>query len=507
MPNDARGLQHRVTRTGSTLRSITAGSLDFVFRWPFPARRLLLVNLALVTWSGAVVLPAQVTSTRSASPAPGRFDALERVISTDMRNRGIPGIAVTIVEGDEVAYRRAFGIADIESGAAMSTQLLTQVGSVTKVATALMAIDMQLAGEVDLDAPIQRYVSGLSPRIGALTLRRLLSQTSGLRDEPADSGRQDPNALLEYARSVPDAAQVLPAGEAFSYSNLGFALGGLALQEAGRAPFDQLLRDRVLRPLLMGQATMRLSDAATYPRAAGHAPDSTGRLRIVRPIANDTRYWPAGYLWASAEDLTELVRLFLRTSVRASTPRLAAAADSLMVSRTNVEGLPDSAQYGFGMFIDRWHGVRRVWHPGSMPGYSALIEILPERGVGVVVVANRDGLRLDAIAERALESVAVLPNGGTDADSLVAAPVSSTLLQSLEGRYTGRFSLDLTYRDGQLFLTRFGTTLPVVTLGGDRYAVRVPGAPRADVFKIVPAAGSRPAYIEMFLWAFPRVRR
>lgn len=506
MPNDG---DHPLGGTAVITKVQRLLAIDFVV----DQRRRQLGRFAMQVCLGMLVapiiltLPAQVTSSRAAVPPSGRFDALERVINTAMRDRGIPGVAVIVTEGRDVTYRRAFGISDIESGAPMSTSLLTQVGSVTKVVTALLAADMQLAGEVDLDVPIGRYATGLSPRLSSITLRRLLSQTAGLRDEPADSGRQDGSALLEYARTVPDAAQILPPGEAFSYSNLGFALGGLTLQQSVHVPFDRLLQDRVLLPLQMGHATMRLPDAATYPRAAGHAPDSTGRLRVVRPVANDARYWPAGYLWASAEDLAELVRLFLHTPSRASHPRLAAAADSLLVRRVEVPGLPNSAQYGYGMFVDQWHGVRRAWHPGAMPGFSALIELLPDRDVGVVVVANRDGLRLDEIAEAALESGGVFPNESSSADSVVASAVSGSLLQSLEGRFLGRFPLELQYRDGQLLLTRFGTTLPVVPLGDDRYLIVNPGTGRQETFKIIPSSGSRPAYIQMFLWAFPRVRQ
>src|SRR6185436_3635303 len=113
----------------------------------------------------------------------------------------------------------------------------------------------------------------VNPRVGALTLRALLSQTSGLRDEPADSGRQDESALLQYVRSISDSAFQLPAGTAFSYSNPGFALAGLVLQEAAHTPYAQLMNDRIMRPLAMGHSTFRPMDAMTYGRAAGHAPD------------------------------------------------------------------------------------------------------------------------------------------------------------------------------------------------------------------------------------------
>lgn len=463
------------------------------------------VGVALVL--AVTRLPAQVTSTRSADPTTTRFGLLERVVSDEMRDRGIPGVALVIVERGEVRYRRGFGIADVESGAPMSPDLLVQVGSVTKVVTAMAAVDMALRGQVDLDAPVGRYITGLAPRIAALTLRALLTQSSGLRDEPADSGRQDLSALLEYARHLPDAAQQLPTGESFSYSNVGYSLGGLVLQEATHRPYGDLVETNVLRPLAMGHATMHPLDAATYPRAAGHAPDSTGRLRIVRPIANDTRYWPAGYLWASADDLADLLLNLMPTARPETTPKsLLAAMDSMLVPRVEVPGLPFDAHYGFGMFLDRWHGARRAWHPGSMPGHSSLIEFLPDHGLGVAIVANRVGIRLDRIAETALETLATLPGDSAHAEPR-EIPMADSVLATLTGTYLGRFPLELRLLGAQLLLRRFGSELPVLSLGGNRYAVQGPNGAGTDVFRIIPPAGARPAYIQMFLWAFPRVRR
>ncbi len=453
-----------------------------------------------------VISGAQVTDSRSAAPGQTRFALLERMITAEMLSKGIPGVAVAIIENGRVSYRRAFGLADVESGVPMTTELLVQIGSATKTVTALLANEMAARGEVSLDAPVARYVTGLSSRAGALTLRGLLSQSSGLRDEAADSGRQDEGALLQYARAISDSAFQLPSGEAFSYSNLGFALAGLALQEAVHTPYAQLVNDRIVRPLTMGHATLRPMDAMTYARAAGHAPDPTGRLRVVRPVANDTRYWPAGYLWASADDMALLLRLLLLRGAAGDVPvALASAADSILVPRVTVPGLPNDARYGYGLFVDQWHGARRAWHPGSMPGYSTLVQFLPDQRIGIVVLANRDGVRLDRIAETALETLTPLP-GEQPVGPVSDGSPKEALLRSLEGVYVARFPLELRFRDGHLVLKRFGTDLVVTPLGNDRYSVQPNGAPSADVFRIVPAVGNRPGYIQMFLWAFPRTR-
>jgi hypothetical protein len=246
----------------------------------------------------------------------------------------------------------------------------------------------------------------------------------------------------------------------------------------------------------------------TYPRAEGHAAGKDGTLRVVRPVANDTRYWPAGYLYASADDLARLITALLERGTLEDMAVLPAAViDSLLAPQAAVPGMTnDALHYGLGVFIDRWHGVRRAWHAGSMPGHSTLIELIPDKRIGVAVTANRDGIRLDRIAETALESLTELPGGDREPTGDGAVP-SVAELRALEGVYEGRFPLELRMRGDSLMLSRFGSELTVRPLGGERYAVQAPGAPRADVFRIAPPAAGRPPYIQMFLWSFPRARK
>jgi hypothetical protein len=140
-----------------------------------------------------------------------------------------------------------------------------------------------------------------------------------------------------------------------------------------------------------------------------------------------------------------------------------------------------------------------------MPGHSTLIELIPDKRIGVAVTANRDGVRLDRIAETALESLTEL--AGVDPEPAAGGAMPSVAqLRALGGVYAGRFPLELRMRGDSLVLERFGSELTVRPLGGDRYSVQAEGAPRPDVFRIAPPAPGRPPYIQMFLWSFPRVR-
>ena len=125
-------------------------------------------------------------------------------------------------------------------------------------------------------------------------------------DEPDEFGPQGEEGLAAYPRTWTSEYCLLPPGRAFSYSNSGFALAGLALQEADKKPFADVMRARVLAPLGMPRTTFRPTEAMTWPLAVGHRRDKEGKFTVVRPLANDARLWPAGTLYSSANEMARL---------------------------------------------------------------------------------------------------------------------------------------------------------------------------------------------------------
>ena len=461
-------------------------------------RRLLFAAAAIV--AAAAPLDGQGSS----------WETLERATSEIMRVSKTPGVQIAVVRNDSVIYSRGFGVADVETGVPMTPDLLAQVGSLTKSFTAVLVLTVANQRSVDLRAPIARYVAGLRPRIGALTLSQLLSQSAGLGDREGNYGPSDEGALLAAARELGDSIAFLPPGLSFSYSNLGFALAGLAAQEATHEPFGDLVRDRVLHPLGMTRSTMRPTEAAKFPRAQGHklSPNSDSVV-VVRPVADDTRIWPAGYLYSSANEAAHFVIAMLargRIEGRQAIP--AAVVDSMIRAHVRLPGMPNDTRYGYGMFLDTLRGYESAWHPGSMPGFSTLVRLIPAKRVGVVIIANRDEVRLDRIAEAALEDAMKSLGAPFVAATAIAARLPESVpgvkLDEYVGTYSNRFSFTLTLESGGLKLERFGAKLPVVPLGHNMFATQSPGAPTVERFSVVPASGDRPAYAQMFLWTFPR---
>jgi CubicO group peptidase (beta-lactamase class C family) len=442
-----------------------------------------------------------------------RFASTRRVVDSVLRATATPGISVVVVRDDSILFARGFGLANIETRAPMTLDLLTQVGSVTKPITAALVLSLVADGMLQLNAPVSAVVSGLAPRVGRLTASQLLSQTSGLRDIAGGVGAQDESAMLTAATAIRDGDIALPVGVAFSYSNAGLSLAGVAAQEATRTPFADLLRDRLLVPLGMRTSTMRPLEALTYPFADGHERGTNGAIRVVRPIENNVGIWPAGYLHTSARELSRFVIALLnggRVDGKQAIP--ASVVDSMFTSHVEIPSMMRGLRYGYGLMLDVLNGVPSAWHAGTTRGHAALIRMIPRHRLGVVVLANTE-IRLDVVAEAALAEALGDPSR-TGAGTAIRRgrswrPATADELRAAEGHYENRLAIDLRLRADTLRLTGLGpertaSAIGVAPDGRLWLAVRLPGAATADTVVAVLPTATTPGFASVFLWALPR---
>lgn len=211
---------------------------------------------------------------RAARPQETDFAELESVALDELRETGTPGAAVAVVKGDRVVFAKGFGVASVETNAAVTTGTLFRVGSITKMLTAAALLSLAEEGKLKLDAPIGSYAKGLAPKIARITAHQLLSQTSGLKDVPGEDGLHEETAPGEFVRSLKDDDQLIAPGQAFSYSNACYALAGYLLEQLTGKPYADEMSERVFQPLGMARTTLRSTVAMAYPLALGHVTQS-----------------------------------------------------------------------------------------------------------------------------------------------------------------------------------------------------------------------------------------
>ena len=398
----------------------------------------------------ALVLLCLLLIGRYASAQAPDFTALDATVRQELETQGIPGAAIAVVHGGKVVYIKGFGIANVETGAPMTPDLLFRLGSTTKMFTAAALAQLAGKGAVDLHKPIGTYIKGLDPAVGRVTAHQLLSHTAGLFDEAPMFGRHDEEALTKNVLSWKAERFFTEPGKIYSYSNPGYWLAGAVIEAASGKLYADQLHDALFAPLGMSRTTLRPTVAMTYPLAQGHDA-AGGKPTVVRPAANNAASWPAGSIFSSAEDLARFVVAFVSDG-RIDGKEVLPPAVIKMLSTPAAAVPGGSAHYGYGLALSTRGGLRVIQHGGSRSGYGSGITMVPERQFGVIFLANRSGASLPRVAAKAMEIALGLAPERRDT---TAKPI--TLTSQDMTRYVGRYSqgprsMEILARDGKLFL-------------------------------------------------------
>lgn len=428
--------------------------------------------------------------------------AVARLLEQELTAARVPGAAIVVVSGED-AYAGGFGVADADYQAAMTPATLLQAGSLTKLFTALAVGATLEDRQLPYDTPVGRVMTGLGPRAAEVTFHQLLSQASGLRDRPGDDGASDEAALAASARALGTADFILPAGLVFSYSNLGYALAGAGIEALRRQPYADALADTTLTPLGMTQSAVRPAQALSRPHAVGHRLEKTSTVALRTP-ANDTRIWPAGYLWTNATDMSRAVYALLSDGrvkgYRGVRPTVVTVATT---PHTPMPNIFVGGHYGYGLMVARDRGIRIYEHGGTMPGFSALLRLAPDRRFGIAVLTNLENAPLRRIVPSVMAKALALPEESIPARQETS--ISPDEFKDLLGRYQNRGTADVMVQDGKVMLSLDDSPpLAVTRIGQNRYLAR----PKPDVagpeFVLQPAVGNAPPYLHFALWAYAK---
>ncbi len=398
------------------------------------------------------------------------FAPLDAVARQELKDAGVPGAAIAVVSG-RVVHVKAYGVANVETGAEMTPEMLFRLGSTTKMFTAAALATLADRGLVDLRKPVGDYIRGLHPSIARITGHQLLSHTSGFLDEAPMFGSDDEAALTEGVLAWKEDRFFTEPGRIYSYSNPGYWLAGALIEAVGGKRYADQMRDTLFAPLGMTRTTLRPTMAMTYPLAQGHDVEG-GKASIVRPAANNAASWPAGSIFSNVLDLSRFVMAFVGGGTIEGHAVLSPAVIA-MVS-TPATKIPGSdAEYGYGVNIGAYRGLRLVQHGGSRSGYGSTIRMVPDRQAGVIVLANRTGASLPRTAERALELVLALPPAPAVSGSTSAPPPPMTgrEMAAYAGVYSqGARRMEIVAKDGKLFLRQGARETELRRTGAHRFA-------------------------------------
>ncbi|NNJ32852.1 serine hydrolase domain-containing protein [Lacrimispora defluvii] len=336
----------------------------------------------------ALVLPDR--KIRPNSPAEEYTAFLDARIPKLMQRYGIPGVNIALVQNEQIVYTMAYGDADREAGRKMTIDMPMRVQSISKSVTALAVLKLAEEGRLNLDDPVEKYIkdwklpaSVYSP--DDVTVRRLLCHTAGLPlgdvfalyapDEPAPSLKE----------SLTRSATLFQApGKGFSYSNVGYNLLELLIEEVTGRDFAEYMKNEILSPLGMNHSSFEWSTEALAAVPLGYTLDG----KLVLPYRYAER--ASGGLLATAEDIARLcisgMPAFSKQQILTS-----AGIEQLyapQAERLGIYGMVFDA-YGFGHYIERFSsGELAVSHGGQGTGWMSHFHAVPETGDAIVILTN-----------------------------------------------------------------------------------------------------------------------
>lgn len=313
-----------------------------------------------------------------------KVDGVDEYIATSMRRQHIVGLSAVVIHDGDIVKSRGYGLANLESRVPAGPETVYELASATKplLATAIMLLVED--GEVRLEDEISRYVEGAPDAWKGITLRHLLTHTSGIKDYLADLRQDFP--YHAPAEAIVEAAMAAPlnfaAGEEWSYSNTGYVLLGLVVRKVSGESYDGFLERRVFSVLDMASTRRDSPDEVVSDRAVGYLwLGRAGGLRNAEFLKYMmTNHGDRGIL-STAPDLARWDAAL--TSGRLLTPTSLEAMWTPVVLNDGT-----SFGYGLGWFVEELNGHRHVYHPGGAPGSASIISRYPDDRLTVILLAN-----------------------------------------------------------------------------------------------------------------------
>jgi CubicO group peptidase (beta-lactamase class C family) len=321
--------------------------------------------------------------------------ALELLIAEAMDEWKIPGLALAVVQNGEVALVRAYGLRDVEASLKVTTDTQFLIGSITKSFTSTGLALLMDERRIDWKKSVRDYIPEFrlhdAVATDRITVRDLLCHHSGLprHDWIHVPGDLTPAQMLTAMRYLEPSEDIRSV---FQYCNLGYLVASMVAERVSGQSWTEFTRARLTDRLRMN-VTFTVEDlAAAADAAVPYGMDGDIRLRA--------KFWPirataAGGINTSIASLTNWLRLHLDKGEfegqRLLSPTL---IQQLQTPRVHV-GASEFAEcgdvhYGLGFRSHRYRGERVVWHGGGWIGWSTLMTMLPDRGVGVAVFTNRN---------------------------------------------------------------------------------------------------------------------
>ncbi|MES1263349.1 MAG: serine hydrolase domain-containing protein [Peristeroidobacter soli] len=308
-------------------------------------------------------------------------DEFDRYVQTQIQRQHIPGVAIGIVRAGRVVKMRGYGLANVELGVPAAADTVFEIGSVTKSFTSMAVLLLQERGRVSLDNRVDQYLANIPVAWKAVTLRQLLSHTSGVPDYEEVMGYDSYRNIMtpEQVIAVVSGKPLdFPPGTEWKYSNTGYYLLTLVIEKVSGEKYADFVTRNILAPA--GLTHTRASDPGVVipHRAAGYEyRDGFHNRDPIQPSATGG----AGMLVSTVADMARWAAVIGKQEILKPESYASMLADNVLANGSR-------SGYGFGWFVSPMRGHRAFAHSGGTAGFSCNLLHLPDDDVTIVVLTN-----------------------------------------------------------------------------------------------------------------------
>jgi D-alanyl-D-alanine carboxypeptidase len=360
---------------------------------------------------------------------PAHADKIDRLLKAEIQRQHIPGLSIAVVQNGKIIKEKAYGLANVEHQVAATPATIFQSGSIGKQFTAALVMLLVADGKLNLDASIEQYLPDSPAAWKKITLRHLLTHTSGLPDPYDKLDLQKEYTDTELLKIESTLPLLFQPGEQWAYSNTAYHLLGFICTKVGGKFYGEQLRERLFKPA--GMQTRIISERDIVPqRAAGYdlVQAELKNQEWVSPSMNTTA---DGSLYLTAHDMALWDLALYRNS-----PLSAAIKQQSWTPVTLNNG--QSHPYGFGWEVDSVNQHRVLRHDGAWQGFTTYISRYVDDKFSVIVLSNRSEANVARIAKLIVahyrpDLVAAAAKAIPDVEPQITQQVRALLLQYADG--------------------------------------------------------------------------
>ncbi|HEX7154757.1 MAG TPA: serine hydrolase domain-containing protein [Thermoanaerobaculia bacterium] len=351
--------------------------------------RLLALLLTLAQFSVDAAPRRRAVQPPQPVVAPAAVVAAARQAADAALKTGVPAVQIAVSDRGQIVYSEAFGVIDKQSATAATPRSLLQAGSVTKQFTAAAILRLADRGALTLDDRIEKFVPAFNTRGATITLRQLLSHTSGLRRDWYPAGPPWPNLLAPVTRQQTiqglNSGQLLdsPPGTQYSYSNAGFMLLGFAIESITGMSYPEFIHKEFALPLGLLDTGVCGTGTLPLPEGYGMLTTTNGTMWIRLPSLDPTVVWSSGSLCTTANDLARWSHMLATGHVLLPDTYATMTTPARLANNTVLWN-----GYALGVIRQSLQGHPMVWHNGAIDGFRSHLIYLSDQDIAVAVLTN-----------------------------------------------------------------------------------------------------------------------